>query len=479
MILLASILVRVLALIWSLVFLWRVRDWRMGFLSGMLALMALRQTLTLGRDLESEGLGTLVRFGSFTEFPGFVVSVLAFLAVLFLERMIRQRERLEHAARQRDLELHIVRKMEALGRLAGGIAHDFNNLLTVIVGNIEFAKSKLSPDHAAMNDLAEAQIGADRAEKLTRQILAFAREDQSESRVVKLRQVVDDILPMLRKLLTENISVEIQDTGAPSFVNADPAQLEQVLINLTVNARDAIEGAGALTIRIEGPPTGGAFERCTAESSQEVLLSVSDTGAGMDDDVRESAFDPFFTTKPVGSGTGLGLSVAYGIVSRLDGRIEIESEPGVGTKVQIALPICEEPAVVAESDESSGEVACDAANAAVLLVEDNSGVLLVAEKALRLHGYEVHVAKNGREGLALAGREPIDLLITDVIMPEIGGFELARRIREWNPDLSVLFISGYAPTATPGADEMRPDDMLLRKPFAPSVLIRSVREVLG
>jgi len=477
-ILLASILVRVMALIWSLIFLSRVRDWRMGFLSAMLALMALRQILTLGHDLEAEGIGLLANLGSFTEVPGLLVSVLALLAVLFLERMIRQREQLEKAARQRDLELHGVRKMEALGRLAGGIAHDFNNLLTVIVGNIEFAESRLPPDHAALSDLVEARVGAERAERLTRQILTFAREGQSQSRVVNLRQVVDDLLPMLRKLLTENISVEVQEVGGPSWVDADPAQLEQILMNLAVNARDAIEGAGALTICIDASMPEPSLHSGAVGVSRQVQLSVADTGAGMTEDVRSAAFEPFFTTKPAGSGTGLGLSVAYGIVASLGGRIAIESEPGVGTNVQIVLPVCDAPVASLESEEVSTEAISDAKNKVVLLVEDNSAVLHVAERALRMHGYDVRVARNGREGLERAEREAVDLLITDVIMPEIGGFELARRMRERNSDLSVLFISGYAPTSSPGASKMQPGDALLRKPFAPSALIRSVRRVL-
>ena len=337
LILLVSIVIRVVALGWSVRLLAHLRDWRMGFLSAMLALMALRQTLTLIESTTSLKISVTAQP---TELPGLIVSILAFLSVFFLERIITERRKIRNVLRSSEERLHQAQKMEAVGRLAGGIAHDFNNILTAIFGYSEILLSKLDDDDEAHEAVMEIHRAGQRAANLTGQLLAFGRKQELSPEILDLNAIVSDLESMLRRLIGEQIDFRVRldfDIGA---VNADTTQLEQVIVNLVVNARDALRGEGVLEIStsemelsesdLSGVPDG--------EPGRYVCLTVSDSGEGMDLATQEQIFEPFFTRKSANEGTGLGLATVFGIVRQSGGTIRVHSEPGAGSKFEVLLP---------------------------------------------------------------------------------------------------------------------------------------------
>ncbi len=370
-------------------------------------------------------------------------------------------------------------KMEAVGKLAGGVAHDFNNLLTVIFGYADAIRGDSAegdPVHEHAEQVLEA---ARRASGLTRQLLAYSRQQVLSPQVLELAAVVGQMGDMLQRLIGEDVRLLIEPPRERCWVRVDRSQIEQVLLNLVVNARDAMRTGGTLTIATvhadRGSDRVAPGEAASAEPS--VLLRVSDTGVGMTPEVQARAFDPFFTTKGLGEGTGLGLSTVYGIVKQSGGSVWLESAPGAGTTVWIRLPRWAAPD---ESAATPAPVAAISGAATVLLAEDDPGVRELVSHTLEHAGYRVLAAGDGAEALAAAGAHPgsIDVVVSDVVMPHLGGRELAARLLDARPQVRVLFISGYADDAREREALCGPNSRFLAKPFAPEALVERVRDLL-
>ena len=394
-------------------------------------------------------------------------------AVLGVIRDVSDRKRLEAQFLQ-------AQKMEAVGQLAGGIAHDFNNLLCVINGYAEMLLSDSGQGQQARMALEEVRKAGERAASLTRQLLAFSRRQVVALRVLDLNAVVADVGKMLRRLIGED--VELTTVLAPSLrrVKADPVQVEQVLLNLAVNARDAMPQGGKLTIETANVELDGAFARPHPEArpGDYILLAVSDTGCGMDEATRGHVFEPFFTTKGPGKGTGLGLATVYGAVKQAGGHVYVYSEPGRGTTFKIYLPAVEETAP--ESAPHAGLSEGPRGGETVLLAEDEEGVRTLTRLVLQQQGYTLLEAGDGDEALRICGEHEgrIDLLISDVVMPGLGGRELADRVAAMRPGLRVLYLSGYTDDAVVRHGVLQAETAFLQKPFTVDALACKVREVL-
>ncbi len=386
---------------------------------------------------------------------------------------ITERKRLEEQLRQ-------AQKMEAVGKLAGGVAHDFNNLLTAITGYAEALTDYLPAGSQAHEDAEEITRAAQRAAALTRQLLAYSRQQVLAPQVLELPVVVDQLGGMLRRLIGEDVRLVIRHAPGDSFVRVDRGQIEQVLLNLVVNARDAMPNGGTITISTAPVEIDEAFATTALDTAPgpHVCLTVEDTGTGMDDATRRRAFDPFFTTKAQGKGTGLGLSTVYGIIRQSEGSVVLESTPGSGTTVRVYLPRARERPGAIHPD--SRTTPTPDAGGVILVVEDEEMVRDLVCRTLRRAGYTVLVADNGVEALRMSGAfpSPIDLMVTDVIMPRMGGRELADRITALRPGLRILFVSGYANEATGDSELLGPGAEYLQKPFTPSTLLERVREML-
>lgn len=380
----------------------------------------------------------------------------------------RLQEQLQHA-----------QKMESIGRLAGGVAHDFNNLLTVINGYAELVERGLPEGDPLRRSVIEIGKAGQRAASLTQQLLAFSRKQIVEPRVIDVNEVVRDAGKMLQRLVGEHIEVTIVQAPKLGGVLADPGQLTQVLMNLAVNARDAMPEGGRLVIETSEVQIGDDYvaSHANTRAGHFVLVTISDTGVGMDEATRQRAFEPFFTTKPEGEGTGLGLSTVYGIVNQSGGWIWMYSEVGSGTTFKVYLPRIEAPAespgAIAESSSLEG-------TETILVVEDQAAVREMTAEILNQYGYEVLEAANGTEALLLSERFPnrIHLLITDVIMPGMNGYDLSVRFASLRPTMKVLFISGYTADMIARQGVLEPGAALLSKPFTPDALARKVRELL-
>jgi len=385
---------------------------------------------------------------------------------------ITDRKRLE-------AQLLQAQKLEAIGRLAGGIAHDFNNLLTAIGGYTELLSLSLPDDSALRSDLEEIQRAVQRATNLTSQLLAFARKQIIEPRILNLNDLIVEMDKLLRRVIGEDIELVTRPAPDLGQVKVDPGQIEQLLVNLAVNARDAMPEGGKLTIETHNVFLNAASgSGHGGEQEAYVLLAVSDTGVGMDAEVKAHAFEPFFTTKEQGKGTGLGLATCYGIAKQHGGNITVYSEVGQGTTFNIYLPQAEGPASPLPSVESQ---TLAGGNEVVLLVEDEAAVRALAARVLREHGYTVLEASDGAEAVrvaAIRAPEAIDLLVTDVVMPQLGGKAVANQISSLYSELKVLFISGYTDTAIVHHGRLDEGVAFLHKPFTPADLIRKVREVL-
>ena len=394
---------------------------------------------------------------------------------------ITERKRAEQALRQSEAQLRQVQKMEAVGQLAGGVAHDFNNLLTVITGRAELLLLRLAADDPHRRDVELVRKTADRAASLTQQLLAFSRKQMLQPRVLDLNGVVAGMAQMLKPLIGETIELESALDPTLGRVKADPAQIEQIVLNLAVNARDAMPQGGRLTIATGNVELDDAFVAAHPGSSAgpHAMLSVRDAGTGMSPEVQAHLFEPFFTTKGVGKGTGLGLATVYGIVKQHGGYIRIESAPGAGTTVQIYL------ARVAPVPDGTPESAADAPAAAgsgtVLVVEDEHELRVLATEVLGLAGYSVLSAGSPSAALEIARRHagPIHLLLTDVVMPEMSGRDLADRLLQSRPSLKILYMSGYTDDAIVHHGVLDPGTVLLQKPFTPDRLTRMVGDLLG
>jgi signal transduction histidine kinase len=382
--------------------------------------------------------------------------------------------------KRREQELRQAQRLEAVGRLAGGIAHDFNNLLVVILSHAELLQEEL--EAAGMSAQAErvSEIGAagDRAAALTRQLLTFSKGQPIKPRPIDLAQLLGDLGSLLSRLIGEHIDFELDLAPGPITVEADPSQIEQLVINLSVNARDAMPSGGNLVVALSHCRYEQSSRLPRVPSGKYALIRVSDTGKGMEQEQLERAFDPFFTTKAPGSGSGLGLSTVHAIAEQCGGGASIESAPGRGTSVQILLPLsAARPASrVARAKPSpsldGGET--------ILLVEDEAAIRKLIETVLRQRGYQIISACDGAEALDLArGPETvIDLVITDVVMPRLSGIELAKQLRATHPGLKMIFMSGYAQEGSFAKTPMGEDAEILEKPFSPTLLLEVVRRLL-
>ena len=396
------------------------------------------------------------------------------------ERTLQERQQAEETLKQRDEQLRQAQKMEAIGNLAGGIAHDFNNLLTVITGYSELVLKKMADSDPQRRKLEEIKKAGDRAAALTQQLLAFSRRQILQPKVVDVNAIISGMASMLQRLVGEDVHVNIALAPEIGSVKADPGQLEQVIMNLVVNARDAMPNGGKVTIEtvnIDRIPVFSAKPEAATKRPY-VMLAVSDTGTGMDEATRARIFEPYFTTKSAGKGTGLGLSTVYGIVKQSDGEILVYSEPGHGATFKVYLPrvdhVATEPAAVASAES------LPSGTETILLVEDEPGVRAFAGEALRMQGYTILEARHGIEAQLLSAQHPasIHLLLTDVVMPQMNGREVAERLLPQRPGLKVLYMSGYAEQAVINRGIMESGFAFLPKPFTQHALLSKVREVL-
>jgi two-component system, cell cycle sensor histidine kinase and response regulator CckA len=390
--------------------------------------------------------------------------------VMAVARDIAGRKRLEQQYVQSQ-------KMEAIGRLAGGIAHDFNNILTVILGYSEQLQDRFCRDSEEFADIDQVRKAGERASRLTRQLLAFSRQQVLAPKVLDLNEVVKELQRLLGRIIGEDVRLEVDAHARLDWTKVDPGQMEQLLLNLAVNARDAMPHGGRLTISTANATIDDLFARDHegAHPGDYVKLSVADTGCGMTADVLAHAFEPFFTTKPEGKGTGLGLATVFGVVKQSGGFLTIDSSPGRGTTITAWLPVSHdaiEPAAPPVPTRTNG-------NETILLVEDEENIRRLMGWTLERRGYTVLAAETAAEALQLAHTwtGEIDLLLSDVVMPEVSGPDLARRMVRLKPDLRVLYVSGY-PNRIVADDMVGSNAAFLAKPFAPHALATMVRACL-
>jgi two-component system cell cycle sensor histidine kinase/response regulator CckA len=394
-------------------------------------------------------------------------------ALQVFARDITGRKQLEDQLRQSQ-------KIEAVGRLAGGIAHDFNNLMTVIMGYVGLTKKRSgNPDHVSKG-LDEIEKASTRATRLTQQLIAFSRKQILQPQILDVNQIVFNMEKMLRRLIGENIELVTIPTSDLGKVKADPGQIEQVIVNLALNARDAMPQGGRITIETENVDVDESFARESPgiPATACVKLLFRDNGIGMDEGTKAHIFEPYFTTKEVGKGVGLGLATVYGIIRQSGGNIQVESEPGQGSTFTILLPRVTETAHSTEPPE----LVLDAApgEETIMVVEDEEPVLNLIRETLEDAGYNVMTASNGEEALALLSRnkDPIHLLLTDVVMPNIGGQSLAARVASRHPEIQTLFMTGYFDTNVDTTDYPLGRKPLIFKPFTPQELMSKIRQLL-
>jgi hypothetical protein len=381
--------------------------------------------------------------------------------------------------RELEEQLRQAQKMEAVGMLAGGVAHDFNNLLTIINGYTQLILNTLRPDDPNRHSAEQVMKAGERAAALTNQLLAFSRRQVLQLKVLDLNRAVSSLSMMLQRLIGEDIDLRLELRPETGRVNADAGQLEQVLMNLAVNARDAMPTGGTLTIETANVDLDETYagRHIAVKPGPYVLLAVSDTGSGMDEATKQRLFEPFFTTKPPGKGTGLGLSTVFGIVKQSGGSLEVYSEPGRGSSVKIYFPRVDQPISVEAAGRKRPSIR---GTETILLVEDDEMVRNLVNETLEREGYKVIGAADPLEAqrIAEAHRGKIQLLITDVVMPRLSGKELAKALVERRPDMKVLYMSGYTDSAIVNSGILQKEVAFLQKPFTPAALAAKVRDVL-
>jgi two-component system cell cycle sensor histidine kinase/response regulator CckA len=444
------------------------------FLSHIHRAIESRSAVELKYDLEIEG----ERF-----FFDATVSPLLDDHVVWVARDVTARSRAEVALRESEDQLRQAQKMEAVGQLAGGIAHDFNNLLMAIMSNAELAALELAPASVVATHIDEIKSASRRARSLTQQLLAFSRKQMLQPRVLDMNAVVRESEQILRRLIGENITLDVMLEASPWSVRADQGQLAQVLMNLVVNARDALPQGGQVRIESANRTVYPAESRSRRglREGEYMTLRVWDSGVGMDEDTKARIFEPFFTTKPPGQGTGLGLSTAYGIVKQSGGYIAVDSTPGEGTIFTVYLPrVKEQPDAPAPAAPVAETSAHGTQQGTVLLVEDEGAVREATKRMLKKFGFGVVEAKNGEEALRLwkESENAIDVVLTDVVMPMMGGAALVKALRLLSPGLRVVFMSGYTQGALEPASVEEASTRFLPKPFTADQLVRTLRELL-
>lgn len=392
-----------------------------------------------------------------------------------LRSEVEQRQRVEE-------ELLRTRKLEAIGRLAGGLAHDFNNLMTIVVGYCESLKSELASNPDLLKQVNQIHQAAERANSLTRQLLAFSRRQKPQAALLSLNTVLHDMADMLRRLLSDDIEVSMLPDPDLGLIRVDRGQIEQVILNLVINAADAMPRGGKLVLGTENVSLDDDDRNevpSHARSGSFIRLTVSDTGVGMSPEIQARIFDPFFTTKEQGKGTGLGLATVYGIVHQAGGQITVESEPGHGTTFHLVFPRF--AGALESSAKSATSFRSTRGAETVLVVDDQNDLRALLCEVLRKNGYTVLSAMNGREALRLVREhaEPIDLVITDVVMPQMGGRELVEALRELQSHTKVLYMSGYTDGAEDITAPLYAEHAFIEKPFAPQELLHKVREILS
>ena len=398
-----------------------------------------------------------------------------------LIREMEERGATEEALRKSEEELRHSQKMEAVGRLAGGVAHDFNNLLTAIIGYAELISTRVTSNTLAKQNADLIRKAGEQAAALTRQLLAFSRKQILQPKVIDLNALVVEMEKLLRRVIGERFDLQSHPNAEIGRVRADPSQIEQVVLNLGVNARDAMPKGGKLTIRTENVRLDETIAHQISASLKPgdyVMLSVTDTGAGMDEETKSHIFEPFFTTKGPGKGTGLGLATVYGIVRQTGGGISVESEPGKGSTFRIYLPLVTAPVDVTQTITAPVEKSDNFET--VLVVEDEEIVRELVCDVLTEEGYNVICAADGLEALKVAGNcdGTIHLLVTDVIMPHMNGHELVGKLSSVRPEMKVLFVSGYSDNDIGDHGVLDPRFELLQKPFTPQTLARKIRDVI-
>ncbi len=397
------------------------------------------------------------------------------------DRMRRNLQKTQEEQEQLEVRLRQAHKMEAVGRLAGGVAHDFNNLLTVIRGNSDLLRERGNADSAQLRYLEQIQKAADRAVSMTRQLLAFSRMQVLQPQVLDLNTTISEMSKMIPRLIGENIEFSFLPEPNLARVLADPGQVEQVFLNLAVNARDAMPDGGKLSVQTRNVTIGEteARQRPPMSPGEYVLLSVADSGHGMSAETRAHIFEPFFTTKEVGKGTGLGLATVYGIVKQSGGFIWVRSAVGKGTTFEIYLPRTEKRATGPEESGRAKQI--PGGSESILVVEDETEVRELASEFLRAGGYTILEAKDGAEAVRMvaANQKELHLLLTDMVMPGMSGAELAKILRKARPDLRVIYMTGYAEFSGKNGDMAEGAAGVLQKPFSRITLLEKVREVLS
>lgn len=392
-------------------------------------------------------------------------------------RDITEQKKNEEAYRQQEAQLRLAQKMDAIGHLAGGVAHDFNNLLVVVRGNSEYLLEKFGEKGLGGSELVEIQDAAQRGSELTRQLLAFANKQVSAPKPLHLNEVASRMNNMLHRLIYDHIEMYLLQEKDLQWIQGDEAQVEQVLLNLVINARDAMPNGGHLLLETQNVEIGPSEKSAKLPAGNYVRLSVKDTGTGMSEEVQKHIFEPFFTTKGE-RGTGLGLATVYRIVQRMGGHILVQSMPGVGTEFAVYFPALAGPHAAAAAPRC---VSLDTTGTETILVaEDDEPVRKIIVKTLRGKGYQVLEAANGMEALKAVGDhpQPIDLLLTDVMMPKMNGKDLAERMVMTHNSIKVLFMTGYSNGVLDGQDDIPSGMVLLQKPFSSALLTQRIREML-
>ncbi len=444
-----------------------------------------RRTLETGQAdravvIERGASGEILKFIDLFTFPLIDLASGQMQGVVESVRDITQQKQAEEALHRSEANLLQSQKMEAVGRLAGGVAHDFNNILTAIIGYIELLQAKFEPGDPRLNDTEEIQKAAERAASLTRQLLAFSRKQIFAPKVLNLNKLLLNLDKMLRRLLSEEIKLVTIPGENLGEVKADPGQIEQVIINLAVNARDAMPRGGVITLETQNVSLDAAYAQKYAEvqPGDYVMLAVSDTGSGLDEVSRARIFEPFFTTKELGKGTGLGLSTVHGIIKQSGGHINVYSELGQGATFKVYLPRLRRPVQA----EAAAPTSCnfDRGTETILLVEDEEMVRQVAWRILELKGYTVLEAASGPEALVVSQQTqaPIHLMLTDVVMPGMSGGETAERLQAQRPELKILFMSGHTENSIVHHGVLDPGVAFIQKPFRSDLLVHQVRQLL-